>query len=355
MRQRLNAYFARREQPYAGAVIEISRRMTGGVALVSALMSSILLAFAPPHDPLGTAGWAIAAIALAATLAGAVAALRPRSVLGWNAIALVGWVGLAALGLLVWLTGGDDSPHTTLLLLWIVVFAACHAPRRAAGYLAVAGLVTVAPLAYDSAPLASAGEAAAQLVVWFFMAAIANIWVVSVRADRLSRIDSEEQAITLARVDPLTGLGNRRAFDEALASLVGRAHELREPLSIVVADLDRFKQINDRFGHLAGDLCLREVANAIRVALRGSELIYRWGGDEFVILLTRVDYAAAAGICERLTRAIASTCASPDGEPMRVKCGFAQLEPDMDADELLAAADLALMGRKRERVHARPG
>ena len=230
--------------------------------------------------------------------------------------------------------------------------AACHPPRRAGVYLIAAAFVTVAPLSYDGAPLAGAGETAAQLLVWLVMAAVANLWVVSVRSDRLQRMQSEQHATTLARVDPLTGLGNRRAFDEAADSLISRTRESgSSPLSVVVADLDDFKQINDRFGHLAGDRCLREVANTIRLAMRGSELIYRWGGDEFAILLEGTDHTDASVVCQRLTEAITTTCSTPDGAAIRVACGSAQLADGMGAEDLVAAADLALMTRK----HQRPG
>jgi diguanylate cyclase (GGDEF)-like protein len=323
--------------------------MTGGVALVSAALSLGLLAAAPPVQPIGAAGWLPAGCAVAATLGGGFATLRPQSSADWNAILAIQWAGLGSIALLVWLTGGNGSPQSSLFLLWIVVPAACHPPRRAGVFLAAAAFVTVAPLTYEGAALAGAGETAADLIIWFAMATVANLWVVTVRSDRLRRMKSEEDASSLARVDPLTGLGNRRAFDETATSLIQRSRVDASPLCAVVTDLDDFKQINDRFGHLVGDRCLREVANAVRGVMRGSELLYRWGGDEFVVLLEGTTYEDARAVCERLDQAITSACSTPDGAAIRATCGSAELADGMDVEMLIAQADLALMFRKHER------
>jgi diguanylate cyclase (GGDEF)-like protein len=344
MKRELIRYFAKRPDPYAGAVVETLRLITGAVAVVSSLISLALLGAAPPTSDVGNVGWPIAAAALAATAAAGVSALR-RS-LDWQGIALVQWTGLLALAALVWLTGGNESPQTPLLLLWIVVFAACHPARRAAAFLLVAAVVALAPLGYDGAEPSAAGEAGTELVVWFVLAAIANVWVASIRADRLRRVQNEEQAVSLARTDVLTGLRNRRAFEEELDLLIGRAGRDATPLSVVVADLDRFKEVNDRFGHLSGDRCLREVAAALRHVVRDAELIYRWGGDEFAILLPNVEHADAQEICARIATAVGDSCADPDGRALAVSCGHAHLHAGMDAHELIAAADLALLARK---------
>src|SRR5204862_6949646 len=93
------------------------------------------------------------------------------------------------------------------------------------------------------------------------------------------------RANALARVDPLTGLGNRRAFEESMATEIARSRRHESPLSLLICDLDQFKKINDAYGHLAGDNCLRQVADALRNELRGADVCFRWGGDEFVVVL----------------------------------------------------------------------
>ncbi len=96
-------------------------------------------------------------------------------------------------------------------------------------------------------------------------------------------------------MDPLTGLGNRRAFDEALAAATLRSSRTHTDLSVIVADLDSFKAINDAYGLPAGDRCLREVARAIDDAVRQPDSSFRWGGDEFVVVAD-VDQAGAQGL-----------------------------------------------------------
>ena len=352
MSAQLRRYFAKRAHPYAGAVIEISRGMTSAVGIVSAILSLLLLAVAPPatHEP--ALDWAVAGGAVAVMLGGGL--LAAGAPIGWDALARIQLAGLAAAGALVWATGGIDSPHSTLVLLWIVVFAASHPPRRAIGVAIGGGAVTLAPLVYDDASAASAGATAAQAVAWFFMAAVANAFVVSIRHDRLQRMINEEEASTLARVDPLTGLGNRRAFNETLVSLLGRVDERAPQLSMVVADIDNFKEINDRFGHLEGDSCLRQVSTALRDVMRGHDYVFRWGGDEFAVLLPDSGCDDARLVAQRLAEVVESSCTSPDGGPLRATSGCAELEPGMSADEFVAAADMELMAGKPQRARMEP-
>lgn len=335
--------------PYAGASLRIGRRLSGGVAVICAVLELALLAFAAPTHAVGPAGWGIA-VALAAVLGAAGwALLRPDSRAGPAAIAALQWTGLASVGALTFLTGGAGSPEAPVTLLWMVCFATFHPWRRAIPFLLVASLMTLAPLVHDHAPQAEVGDVLGQLVTWLVMAAVANRWQFQIRRDRLEREKAEQRATTLARVDSLTGLGNRRAFDEALTSLVARAHVDRVALSVVVADLDDFKDINDRFGHGAGDRCLQDVAEALYRILRGSDRAYRWGGDEFAIVLPGASRREAEAVCDRIAEAVAHSCSDPDGARLELGCGAAQLERDMSAEALLDAADLDLLAGKGTR------
>jgi len=94
--------------------VAISRRLTGAAALASGAISLGLLAAAPPRGPLGDAGWLLAAVCVAVTLTGALVTLRAGSDADWNALVAIQWVGLGSLAVLVWLTGGNESPQTTL-------------------------------------------------------------------------------------------------------------------------------------------------------------------------------------------------------------------------------------------------
>jgi diguanylate cyclase (GGDEF)-like protein len=153
-------------------------------------------------------------------------------------------------------------------------------------------------------------------------------------------------AEALARADSLTGLGNRRAFDEALIAEIARARRVGVPLSLLLADLNDFKEINDAHGHLAGDDCLRQVAATFRDEVRVHDHCFRWGGDEFAAILTDTDSEAAELIAERVTAAVAQTCRRPDGNPLTIGAAHAELTDAMTADDLMATADAALLELK---------
>ena len=149
--------------------------------------------------------------------------------------------------------------------------------------------------------------------------------------------------------DPLTGVGNRRALDRALrrAQLADAAEA--HPTSLLVLDLDAFKSINDRYGHLVGDTVLREAAGAIRQAARADDTVARLGGDEFVVLARGTDEEAGARLAERVAEAVCSIeVALPDG-PLRLgaSVGVRTTGGDLDLAGLLEAADAAMYDVKR--------
>ena len=150
---------------------------------------------------------------------------------------------------------------------------------------------------------------------------------------------TEEQA-SEARVDSLTGLANRRALEETLAHEIARAQRFKHPLGIVLLDLDRFKEINDSFGHAAGDLMLRTVSRLLTSLARQADTVARWGGEEFVVVLPETDLDGARHFAERLRLAIHG---SPVGE-MRTSasCGVATMLPGDTVEAMLGAADQAL-------------
>jgi diguanylate cyclase (GGDEF)-like protein len=162
---------------------------------------------------------------------------------------------------------------------------------------------------------------------------------------RLHRI-LERQAM----VDALTGLGNRRAAEQAVAGELARSLRFGPPLSLVLADLDNFKEVNDRFGHPVGDLALREFADVLGTSAREIDLAARWGGEEFCLLLPGTDAAGAAHAAERVREALAErTVVTGDGTTIRVTASFgvASHPPLSTAEELIAAADAALYDAKR--------
>jgi diguanylate cyclase (GGDEF)-like protein len=154
---------------------------------------------------------------------------------------------------------------------------------------------------------------------------------------------TEEQA-SEARIDALTGLANRRALEEILAAEISRAHRFAHQLAVVLLDLDRFKEINDSFGHAAGDVMLRAVSRLLTSLARQGDTVARWGGEEFVVVLPETDLAGAQRFAERLRRTIEAHAV---GE-MRTSasCGVATMLPEDNVEELLGAADQALYQAK---------
>jgi diguanylate cyclase (GGDEF)-like protein len=153
----------------------------------------------------------------------------------------------------------------------------------------------------------------------------------------------------LATTDELTQLANRRQFDEALAAEVVRAERFRDPVAVVAADLDNFKEINDRFGHDVGDLVLRAFAAAIRTNVRDVDLPARYGGEEFTVLLPATDAEGGRQLAERLRRAVEELSLDSGGAgtvPVRSSFGVASYPAEPSAAALMRAADRALYRAK---------
>ena len=171
-------------------------------------------------------------------------------------------------------------------------------------------------------------------------------------AEELRR--SNAQLLLLASVDGLTGIGNRRAFDERFSEQWKRAVHTRAPLALAIIDLDNFKQFNDLYGHPEGDRCLRAVAAALSSeALRPEDFAARFGGEEFAILLPNSDLQAAAQVAERIRVAVLALGIPHLGNPWSrtsVSVGYASATPNaLDSQVgLIQLADAALYRAKRK-------
>lgn len=200
---------------------------------------------------------------------------------------------------------------------------------------------------------------------------VALAWVITVsyvrerRHHRATRDLAEQlqSANTLlsaeARHDALTGALSRRYFLDLLRHEIERAHANREPLCMAIADLDHFKQINDRFGHAAGDRALEHFVDTCRVELRGADAIGRLGGEEFGLLLPATDLAGGREVVERLRLRLKAVPSPklPASVNLSVSIGITELSPDDLPERIMSRADTALYAAKsggRDRTEALP-
>jgi diguanylate cyclase (GGDEF)-like protein len=155
--------------------------------------------------------------------------------------------------------------------------------------------------------------------------------------------DVEEQS----RKDSLTGLANRRQFDEDLAANVARAHAYGRPLALIMIDLDHFKRINDTYGHPRGDEVLQDIAGIIASQVRDVDVAYRYGGEELCVLMPEATVDDACGLAERLRARVEDCFPWASRSPVTLSAGVATLLPDSDGGALVGAADRALYAAKR--------
>jgi len=162
--------------------------------------------------------------------------------------------------------------------------------------------------------------------------------------------DAKEHAEELARVDALTGAVNRRTFFELAEEETLRALRNRRPFCIAVLDLDRFKSVNDRFGHPVGDRVLTTFAATVGACLRSTDKLGRYGGEEFVLLLPETPLAGGRVVVERIRTAVkeADWAAIAPGLELTVSIGIASFRRGETVGQLLERSDLALYVAKRE-------
>lgn len=252
-------------------------------------------------------------------------------------------LNLNLLMLTVWIvfSGGAQSPFIWIYAIAVAIYGLLWGRRWALGTAAICGVqLVLAALVTDWIQIVPAGPtllvppraALGSHIAMFFLVAVVS----AALRERL------REMFTIARTDPLTGLGNRQELRQALDREVARAAAMRQPVSVFVIELDHFKAVNDRFGHLQGDDVLRRVAAIMRASCRASDILARFGGDEFVALLPGADQDAANDVAERVRNDIEEQLVLAD---MRVTASIGVATFPTDAatvHDLLEAADRAV-------------
>lgn len=198
-----------------------------------------------------------------------------------------------------------------------------------------------------------------------FLATFSVVLVSSVGFVFMSRDRADENNRVLAALDPLTGVANRRSLIAALDRDVARAQRMREPMALMMVDIDHFKDVNDQYGHPAGDRVLCSVVNVLRQRVRAQDLVGRYGGEEFMVLLPDTGVTGAEQLARALCKAVEESRCPADGVPgpgiaVAVSIGVfgGRLESGDSWDMLIAAADRALYQAKnngRNRVEVATG
>lgn len=163
------------------------------------------------------------------------------------------------------------------------------------------------------------------------------------------RLRSSHEALwAQSRRDELTGVGNYRALHEQLAAEIARHTRHGREFALVLLDLDGFKQVNERFGHLEGDRLLAEIGGSLRKEVRAEDSVFRQGGDEFAVIVPEVNAEEAGEVAKRLRAGIVQRgFGSDELRPLSAATGFAMFPPDgRSVDELLAVADADLFAAK---------
>jgi diguanylate cyclase (GGDEF)-like protein len=313
-----------------------------GALLFAAASVVTLLGLVLPHQPQVDEG-GLFVVGVAAALVAAVLAAGRERLPEW-AYAVVPAAGTVLISLALLFNGernGGGAGGDEMYYLWVVLYSAYYLGR----------VVTAAHVAFIAAAYAATlaaidpGQIAASRWLSTIGLVVGTAVVVRLLSERVQRlVDDLDKA---ARTDRLTELPNRRAFEQEFAREVARAERTGRAFALLLADLDRFKELNDRYGHNAGDAALAALGRLLPAELRAVDLPARVGGDEFAVLLPDTDAVRARDVGERLARAVSERIPTK-GLPLTLSVGAAVFGADgRTLDDLVRSADEALYAAKR--------
>ncbi len=266
-----------------------------------------------------------------------------------------------------WLATINESPSWVAFLLGLILALAITAVYYVTGARLAMSIFYLFPIAYVTWAVSRTTGITISLicvVVWMLadfaagtttdtvmfialnesLRLVVFLVVVFILAELKRTLRREAQS---ARQDPLTHVANRRAFYELAAIEISRSQRTKEPFTIVFADIDNFKVVNDRYGHLTGDQVLTLTAETMKRSVRAVDIVARFGGDEFLLLLTGTDSETAQRVVERIKDDLSET-AKQNGWPIRLSTGvFTYTAPPHSVDEMITRADQLMYSVKQ--------
>ena len=275
-----------------------------------------------------------------------------------NLFLLAPLVGLCLIALAVYFSGGWESPFFPFYSFVVVFCAIYFSPQILALAIVVSMLFSLSPQLYGPDVPGLGEHLTVRLPTYLALALVS--WYMAREVGRRERLRGEyerrlremqEQKDRFQRAsltDLLTGLYNRRGFEDRLTKEFKRARRSHETFTIILLDLDDFKQINDEYGHRTGDESLRIVAEALRSCARETNILARYGGEEFTVLLPDSSLHGARNFFDRTREDVANCSERQLGFTLKISAGAARFPADAgDPDGLLEAADTAMYQAKR--------
>jgi diguanylate cyclase (GGDEF)-like protein len=327
----------------SGTTRTASHKARNGALLFGAASLVTVLGLVLPHqDQIDENGLAVVVAGSAAIALVLVTVGDRLNDVGYSVVLGLGTVLISLAAFSNGERSGGAAGYDELYYLWVVFYAAYYLRRRTLALQVVLIAVSygVTLVLIDPGPIATSR--------WLTVIGLVTGGAIVVRllTEHVEQLLAELDKA--ARTDRLTGLANRRALEDDYRREAARAARTSEPIALVLIDLNRFKDINDLYGHAAGDRALMGVGRRMRSVLRASDVAARIGGDEFVLLLPNSDAANATAVAERLAESTAERQVGVT--PVGFCFGVAACEAGAESlDELMRRADHALYAKKRSR------